>query len=169
MVRYNSISRGYNKLYMEEQLKKIRLIKENIKIKKSDLLLDVGCGTGISSEFECNVVGIDPCFELLKQSNKAKVGARAENLPFKDGTFDIVVSVTAIHNFNNIKKGLKEMRRVGKDKFVFSVLKKSKKISQITRLIERYFRVNKAVEEDKDIIFFAGRKQKLYKQLRLKK
>jgi len=40
MNYYNSISRSYNKLHKEEQLSKIRLIKDNLEIKKKDFLLD---------------------------------------------------------------------------------------------------------------------------------
>lgn len=155
MNYYNKISKGYNELYKEEQLKKLSIIKNNIKINKNNLLLDVGCGTGVSSQFNCKVIGIDNSIKLLKINiNKNKILSNAENLPFKDNIFDIVISMTALHNFNNIESSLKEIKRVGKNKFVFSVLKKSKKISQIKRLIEKYFKMNRIIEGDKDIIFF---------------
>ena len=70
MCYYNKISKGYNELYKEEQLKKLGIIKNNIKIKNGDLLLDVGCGTGLSSDFGCKVIGIDNSLELLKLNNK---------------------------------------------------------------------------------------------------
>ncbi len=155
MCYYNKISKGYNELYKEEQLKKLGIIKNNIKIKNGDLLLDVGCGTGLSSDFGCKVIGIDNSLELLKLNNKKnKVMSCAENLPFKDNIFDYVVSLTAIHNFSNIEKSLKEMKRVGKNNFAFSILKKSKKLNEIKTLIKKYFKVNKIIEEDKDLIFF---------------
>ena len=155
MCYYNKISKGYNELYKEEQLKKLGIIKNNIKIKNGDLLLDVGCGTGLSSDFGCKVIGIDNSLELLKLNNKKnKVMSCAENLPFKDNALDYVVSLTAIHNFSNIEKSLKEMKRVGKNNFAFSILKKSKKLNEIKTLIKKYFKVNKIIEEDKDLIFF---------------
>ena len=181
MNYYNKISKGYDELYKEEQLKKLSIIKNNIKIIKNNLLLDVGCGTGISSQFNCKVIGIDNSIELLKiNKNKNKILSNAENLPFKDNIFDIVVSITALHNFDNVEKSLKEIKRVGKNEFIFSVLKmsefsnenpehaqkplvfgKSKKFNEIKKLIKKYFKINKIIEEEKDTIFLL--KQKLYK------
>ena len=46
-----------------------------------DQVLDVGCASGISSDFDCNVTGIDPSFELLKLNpSRNKVQAEAENI-----------------------------------------------------------------------------------------
>ena len=154
MDYYNEISKGYDELYKDEQLSKISLIKKYIKINKNTKILDVGCGTGISSDFECFVVGIDPSIELLKQNKRIWLLGTAESIPFKDSSFDYVISVTAMHNFDNIKKSLMEMKRVGKDKFVFSILKKSKKFGYIKWLIEENFEVEEIVDEDKDTMFF---------------
>ncbi|MBS3131687.1 class I SAM-dependent methyltransferase [Candidatus Woesearchaeota archaeon] len=158
MGYYNSTSKGYNELHSEEQRKKVAIIKQNLKIKKSYKLLDVGCGTGLSSDFDCNVYGIDPSTELLKQSKiKNKILGRAEKNPFEGDFFDIVVSVTAIHNFDDAEKGLLEMKRVGKRDFAFSVLKKSKKFNEIKNAIKKNFKIKKTIEEEKDIIFFCGK------------
>lgn len=155
MAYYDTISKGYNELHKEEQLKKLTIIKNNVKISKNTKILDIGCGTGISSEFNCFVVGIDQSIGLLKQNNKdKKLLSIAEALPFKDNSFDYVISVTAIHDFKNIKKSIKEMKRVCQQNFVFSILKMSKKFNSIKKLIEKNFNVEKVVEEEKDIIFF---------------
>ena len=159
MDYYNSISRSYNKLYREEQLSKIRLIKDNLKIKKSDFLLDVGCGTGIfAEEFNCIKIGVDPAINLLNQGKNAfYIQACAENLPFKDNSFDFVISVTAIHNFKNLRKGLEEIKRISKKDVALSILKRSAKIDEIKGNIRELFKITKTIEEDKDIIFFAKR------------
>ena len=151
---YNQISKGYDGLYGEEQLKKLNIIKDYLKIKNDDLLLDVGCGTGISSRFDCRVIGVDPSIGLLKQNKKFKISSKAENLPFKDNAFNFVVSITAIHNFSNIEKSLEEINRVGRNEFVFSVLKKSKKFNEIRDLIKTNFKISKVAEEGKDAIFY---------------
>lgn len=154
MNYYTSISKGYNELHMEEQLDKISIIKDNIKIDKSSKVLDVGCGTGISSDFDCFVVGVDPSIGMLRQNKKLKVISVAECLPFKNHLFDYVISVTSLHNFSNITESINEMKRVGKQYFVFSVLKKSGKFSYIKGLIEEKFRIESIVEYGKDMIFF---------------
>jgi len=155
----NSISRSYNKLYREEQLNKIRIIKNNLKLKKQDFLMDVGCGTGIfAEEFNCVKVGVDPAINLLNQGKNALyIQAYAENLPFKDNSFDVVISVTAIHNFKNIKRGLEEIKRVSRKNVVLSILKKSAKINEIKDNIQKLFKITKTIEENQDIIFFAKR------------
>ena len=155
---YNSISKGYDELYEEEQKKKLDLVKENLEIKKTDKLLDVGCGTGISSNFYCDVTGIDPSEKLLKIAEKKFpniqfLQAEAEELPFEDNHFDVVISLTVIHNFNDVDLGLKEIKRVGKDRFVLSVLKKSEKFNDISYKIENMFKIIKKIEDEKDMIF----------------
>lgn len=155
MEYYNAISEGYDELYKEEQLNKLAVIKNAIKIKKTAKVLDVGCGTGISSELGCFVAGIDQSLSLLTlNKNNRKIAGMAESLPFKDRSFDCVVSVTAIHNFANIKKSIDEIKRVGKQNFVFSVLKKSKKFNAIKSLIAKNFKIRKVIVEGKDTIFF---------------
>ena len=49
---YDKIAKGYNELHAEEQKKKLAIIKKYIQPEKSDLLLDVGCGTGVSSDWD---------------------------------------------------------------------------------------------------------------------
>jgi len=156
MNYYNEISEGYEELHREEQLKKLELIADYLRPKKTDFLLDVGCGTGITTErWGCVKTGADPAIKLLKKTKKGVfyINAEAEHLPFKDKSFDIVISITAIQNFHNVKKGIEEIKRVGKKRFVLSVLKKSERIGKIKGIIERNFKVKKIIEEDKDFIF----------------
>ena len=155
MTYYDDISPGYNELHKEEQLNKLRIIKENLEINKSDRLLDVGCGTGFSLEyFDCDSTGLEPSKEMTRDNKKIIIG-KAENLPFENNSFDIVISVTAIHNFNDIEKGLKEIKRVGKNKFALSVLKKSKSFELIKKLIYEIFKIKKEIKEEKDIVFIS--------------
>src|SRR3989344_7321908 len=143
---YGQIAQGYNELHREEQEKKLAIIKEFIKPKKSDKLLDVGCGSGISSQWNCTITGIDPSNKLIDIAKKNYpkqtflVGS-AEKLPFEDKSFDIVISLTAIQNFDDIQKGLSEIKRVGKRTFALTFLKKSDKSKTILRLIEGIFDV----------------------------
>lgn len=163
MVYYDYIAKGYSGLYKEEQLNKLFIIKDNIKINKKTRILDIGCGNGISSDFDCFVVGIDPSIGLLKQNAKKKVRGIAEALPFKNSSFDYVISVTAIHNFKNIKMTIGEIKRVGKKGFIFSILRKSRKFGYIRNLIEKNFKIKKIIEEDNDTILFC-QKSKIFEQ-----
>lgn len=169
---YDSISQGYEELHKEEQLKKIEIIKQYLKPRKTDKLLDVGCGTGLTTmPWNCQRYGIDPAKKLIekaieknneeiikqKKNNKRKKKinykiAQAENIPYPDKYFDYVISITAIQNFQDIEKGLKEIKRVGKGKYILSFLKKSKKAQKIKKLIYKIFDVKKEIEEEKDYI-----------------
>jgi ubiquinone/menaquinone biosynthesis C-methylase UbiE len=158
MPYYDSIAGGYDELHKDEQLNKLSIIKKALSVKNSEKLLDVGCGTGISSDFDCFVAGIDTSLELLKlNKSKNKSCAAAESLPFKDNSFDYVISVTAMHNFKDIKKSIAEMKRVGKNKFIFSILKKSRKLDTIKKSLEKNFDISGEIEEEKDIIFFCNK------------
>ncbi|MBI2129077.1 class I SAM-dependent methyltransferase [Candidatus Woesearchaeota archaeon] len=160
MDYYDSISKGYEELHGEEQLNKIKIIKKFLKVRKTDKLLDVGCGTGLTTEpWPCKRFGIDPSRKLLfkaKQKNKEieyKL-APAEKIPYPNQFFDIVISITAIQNFKDIGKGLKEIKRAGNKRFVLSFLKKSPKKEMIDCIIKKHFKVKKVIEEDKDRIYF---------------
>ena len=162
MGYYDEISSGYEELHKEEQIKKVSLIKNYLKVKASDKLLDVGCGTGLTTEsWGCRRYGVDPAPKLLERARqKDKIEyklAPAEKIPYPDGFFDIVISITAIQNFEDIEKGLKEIKRVGKNKFVLSFLKKSPKKDMIDKLIRKLFKVKEVVEEEKDLIYFCRR------------
>jgi ubiquinone/menaquinone biosynthesis C-methylase UbiE len=157
MNYYDNIASGYEELHKEEQLAKISLIKKYFNPQKNKKLLDVGCGSGISTVvWNCDIAGIDPSKELIKIAKQKKgnyyIGG-AENLPFKDNEFDYVISLTAIQNFDDIDKGLKEIKRVGKDKFILTFLKASLKKDKIKQLIYDNFKVEQELEEDKDLVF----------------
>ncbi|HDD70792.1 MAG TPA: methyltransferase domain-containing protein [Candidatus Woesearchaeota archaeon] len=154
---YDSISTGYDELYGEEQIKKAELILQNIYVRKTDWLLDVGCGTGISTElFECNKIGIDPSERLVCQAVKripAIIG-KGEELPFNDAVFDVVICITAIHNFDDYRKGISEMKRVCRKngRIIITILKKSKKAEEIKKFAKEKLIIEKEVEEEKDLI-----------------
>ncbi len=168
---YNDISKVYNTLHTFEQLQKLRIIAQNLRVKKSDKLLDVGCGTGLSVRiFNCNIVGIDKSDGMIKIAEEETPGfinpgqsvewivGNAEELPFEKEHFDKVICVTAIHNFENPKKALGEIKRVvkksKKPNIAITLLKKSKKLEELKKLIEENFKVHKIIIEDKDIIYF---------------
>lgn len=146
---YKDIYRGYDELYKQEQLEKLNIVKKYINVKKEDLLLDVGCGTGISTNFfDCKSIGVDSCFEMLNNG----ICAKAENLPFKDNVFDVILSITAIHNFNNAEKSINEIKRVCKGKIVITLLKKAKKFKEIKALLNQRFKFME-IDSNKDLIF----------------
>ena len=155
MPYYDIIAEGYDELHGEEQNNKLKIISRYIHPKAGERILDVGCGTGICSLWKCFSAGIDPSFGLVMQAKKKGknfMQAQAESLPFRNHSFDYVISVTAIHLFSDIDKGLNEIKRVGKERFIFSVLKKSGRSKVIVRKIKAIFKVKKEINEERDII-----------------
>jgi ubiquinone/menaquinone biosynthesis C-methylase UbiE len=151
MNYYSKIAESYDELYKEEQISKIKLIKLNTNL--NGLILDIGSGTGFSRYYFKNLVQLEPSFEMLKQSSGLLVCGKAEKLPFKNSTFDSIISITSLHH-TNIKEAINEIRRVAKPgcKFAFSILKKTPKFNQIRKELHRNFSL-KEIEHEKDLIF----------------
>jgi len=91
-------------------------------------VLEIGCGIGTDlAEFARNgavVTGVDLGedqvrltklnFEIQKLPYKELRQANAENLPFPDNSFDLVVSLGVLHHTPNTEKALEEVYRVMK-------------------------------------------------------
>jgi ubiquinone/menaquinone biosynthesis C-methylase UbiE len=86
-------------------------------------LLDVGCGTGVLLDAlgrwgvtPERYTGADPSLEMLRMAAAKGVAglacAPAEALPFRDGVFGTVVSMSAFHYWPAPREGLREMARV---------------------------------------------------------
>ncbi len=80
------------------------------------------------------------------------IQGEGEHLPFYESSFDFVICVTALHNFHNPEKGLKEIKRVGRGKGAITVLKKAKSAEKLIQLIRENFSIENEVEDEHDII-----------------
>jgi ubiquinone/menaquinone biosynthesis C-methylase UbiE len=90
--------------------------------KESGRVLDVGCGTGTFLErlgegpFEC--VGVDVSDAMVERANARGVDARkaaADELPFVDGSFDVVTCIAVLHHLIDpalVHRAILEMARV---------------------------------------------------------
>jgi ubiquinone/menaquinone biosynthesis C-methylase UbiE len=83
-------------------------------------VLDLGCGTGRNLPLYgegVRAIGLDPCHESLLKARRRIPGvplvrARAEALPFRDDTFDTVVSGLVFCSVGDVPRGLGEVKRV---------------------------------------------------------
>lgn len=98
---------------------------QSLKIKTTETLLDVGCGTGYFSDLAykrgVDVTGIDASEEFIKQAKKRNPEIRfssgeMEELPFEDNIFDFVCGFNSYQYAANIKNALSEAKRTLKDK-----------------------------------------------------
>ncbi len=106
------------------------------------LVLDVATGTGdlaiaVQKGTNADVVGLDLSQQMLnvgiekirKQNLDGKISMQkgdAEQLPFEDNKFDGVTVAFGVRNFENLEKGLAELRRVVKENRSIYILEFSK-------------------------------------------
>ncbi len=151
----------------------IRWRKKAVKLLAADkpkLILDIATGTGdfaietLSLNPE-KVIGVDISEGMLEVGRK-KMKARgydaiiemrsgdSENLPFEENKFDAVIVAFGVRNFENLEKGLTDMRRVLKEGGRVVVLEFSKPRSfPFKQLYNFYFnfilpKVGKMISKD---------------------
>lgn len=101
------------------------LIRELLQPASGEMILDAGCGTGVFTQdilsAGSQVTGLDISFPMLRRG-KEKAGGfpfrpvvgDISNLPFRDGSFDRVVSITAIEFVQDARGVVAEFFRVTK-------------------------------------------------------
>jgi len=114
--------------------KLLDLVVDSSEIKDGDIVLDIGCGTGLLSlkflkKADCSIYGIDSSPEMLEifkdkiskldLSEKITCGLKeAENVDFENESFDIVASTVTLHHvidkFSVIKKILNLLKPGGR-------------------------------------------------------
>ena len=90
-------------------------------------ILDVGCGTGYLLRLlasrcpdAAELAGVDPAPGMIKAAAGASAGderltfsaGMAEQLPYRNGSFDLVVSATSFDHWSDQLAGLRECHRV---------------------------------------------------------
>jgi len=102
-----------------------------IHIKKNIKVLDIGCGLGFPLIHLAQMLGkssmyfgIDPSESSIKRAqfkikgqgieNIQILNAVAEQMPFENDTFDLIISNNGLNNVNNFETSLKEIKRIAK-------------------------------------------------------
>ncbi len=154
---YEEFLRGYKLLPQFE-----KFIFDNIK--KTDKVLDIGCGRGevivrcakkgiICFGVDYSKSAISICKEVLKnqkiRSDRAKV-MNAKKLEFKDKQFDIVIMMDVVEHLHDweLAKALSEARRVLKPRGKILIhTSPNKNNMSVLRTIARVFNIKFASEE----------------------
>ena len=117
-------------------------------------ILDVATGTGelaiaLWKNLQVKITAVDLSQEMLNLADKKikELGAditiqkaNAENLPFESNKFDAVSVGFGVRNFENLEKGLSELRRVVKENGNVYILEFSKMEGVLSPLYNFYFR-----------------------------
>ena len=101
------------------------LLLEMLQPGKEDLILDVGCGTGVftGDVLSCGarIVGLDISIPMLLQAAKkiydqpfAAIAGDMTSLPFPNGSFDKVYSMTALEFVTDAARAVDELNRVAR-------------------------------------------------------
>ena len=121
---------NYNSKYWEPV---IPAFQSHFNLSSKDSILDVGCAKGFMLyDFSKIIPGmelrgidisqyaIENCIEDMKDNLEV---ADARDLPFKDNSFDLVISITTVHNFDEEEciQAIREIQRVSKGKSFLTV------------------------------------------------
>jgi ubiquinone/menaquinone biosynthesis C-methylase UbiE len=123
--QYDHLSKIYDQRWSRYVANTLSFLKTWAQISPTDLVLDVACGTG---EFERLILtehptqqmaGVDISEEMLAIARQklhhypsvSFQAASASVLPFPNSRFDLIVSASAFHYFENPDAALAEMKR----------------------------------------------------------
>ncbi len=172
---YNKIARFYNffnKIYFiikfgNERNYRNQFLSE-LEIKNGDKVLEVSAGTGDNFPFlnqAAEFFGIDISLGMLKQAvrhlKKWKIEAEliqaeAENLPFKDNSFDVVYHIGGINYFNDKQKAINEMIRVAKSGSRLMIVDETEKLLKGTYqkapLLSKYYNGENDISAPTDLL-----------------
>jgi SAM-dependent methyltransferase len=84
-------------------------------------VLNVGAGAGSYEPAHLKVTAVEPSAAMIQQrpaSDAVVVQAAAEDLPFVDKSFDASMAILTVHHWSDVRKGLRELRRVTRGKII---------------------------------------------------
>lgn len=161
-------------------------IMQDKKFNKGKRCLEVGCGRGSLScyysaaDYDCTLVDISPSIIKVAQDIfqthqlKAKfVVADANNLPFENGSFDIVFSIGLLEHFEDVRNIIREQVRVLSQGGIFigyvvpeNRNQVQKNYTWINKILEGYVGSNKS-ESTKESIYRSEYTSSYYTELML--
>lgn len=164
---------GYGGYYYHKKFwkKVVKDFKKFYNLSNKSKILDIGCGKGFMIYDlkkllpKAKIVGIDISRYAIKNSKKEvrhllKLG-NAKKLPFKNNTFDLIISINTLHNLNkrDCSMALKEIDRVTK-KDAYITVDAYKNIKEKKRMYAWNLTAKTIMHEKNWINFFKKNKYK---------
>ncbi|NVM03222.1 MAG: methyltransferase domain-containing protein [Candidatus Helarchaeota archaeon] len=148
--KYNQTAKHYDKRYNSIQNLKFNSIFKKMKEFKTNIVLDLGCGTGLLFDLIKNntnlLVGMDISKKMLnialkreKNNNLHLVCADADFLPFRKNIFSTIFSITVLQNLPNPVFSINEVSRVCKNGglTIFTILKKGLELKKFENMFKK--------------------------------
>ncbi|MFE0186639.1 class I SAM-dependent methyltransferase [Streptomyces sp. NPDC058989] len=111
-IDYGTFGSGYSS-YRRPDERIARCIAEALGDART--VLNVGAGAGSYESAARTVTAVEPS-ESMRAQRPAQlaraIDAVAEELPFADGEFDAAMTLFSVHQWSDVRAGLREMRRV---------------------------------------------------------
>ncbi len=118
MALYDSIGHGYR----ERRRPDPRLAAQiHAALSGCRRIVNVGAGAGSYEPDLEGLVAVEPSDVMIRQRAPAAapaVRAWAQQLPFRDASFDASLAILTIHHWQDLARGLGELRRVAGDRVV---------------------------------------------------
>jgi ubiquinone/menaquinone biosynthesis C-methylase UbiE len=125
-AQFGAVAEAYLSSLVHSQGADLEAVVEKLKQKPRGRILDLGCGAGHLSfavaSFAEAVVAYDLSPEMIEivsrearqrgYDNISVQRGQAEFLPFEDQTFDWVVTRYSAHHWNDVRRALREIRRI---------------------------------------------------------
>lgn len=167
---YDEIANFYDELYGNEQKRKYIIVK-NLLSSKINTILDLGCGTGLFSEYlSSNIYYI--CLDLslsmldvFKNRRREKriadiICADMNLLPFRKSSFKAITTITAIHETQNIYNTLTETLSLLRKEGIL-VITINKHFQDVIDEVEKFISMKglktKTILSRNDVVYFIER------------
>jgi SAM-dependent methyltransferase len=116
--RYDQIGKTYRETRKQDP-RIARLIELALGDARS--VLNVGAGTGSYEPSDREVLAVEPSETMIRQRPEGAapaIQASAEALPLQDKSFDAALAANTMHHWQDVRAGLRELRRVTRNRVV---------------------------------------------------
>ena len=162
VANYDSIAAGYDRRYQIHEYAGVRAALLDF-VGESKAVVEVGCGTGHwldevarsgTLSGERTIAGVEPSAEMIARAGTAApdallVRARAEELPWRDASFDRVCCVNALHHFSDRARFFAEARRILKPGGALLTIGKDPHTERDSWWVYDYFPETLAIDRDR--------------------